>query len=614
MPFKNKTKEELLSIEEVESLPDYAGIIQDGYILVDVDDEVQSKVLLDVIKEKELDTLVYKTTRGIHTYWKVNSKCLTNKTNTFTAMGLKVDMKLGSRNSYACMKHEGILREKIYESDNGVGELPMFLSPVNYTFPFLEMESGDGRNSSLFSYILTLQSNGFDKGEIKDTIRLINDYVLEDGLDESEIEVILRDDAFSEDNFYGGESGNQFLIDKFANFMISEHNILKLDGELHIYDDGVYVAGNKRIERLMVSHIPMMRSTERSEVLKYIDILIIEDSVKSSPDLIPFRNGVYDVRDGSFIEFSEDYILTNKIDWNYNPGAYSKVADEMLNKLACNDSDIRSLLDEIIGYTFYRSNLLRKCFILTGDKRNGKSTYLEMLENILGRENRSALDMGELGERFKTAQLGTVLANIGDDINDGFIRDASTFKKLVSGDTVNVERKGLDPFDMENYSKLMFSANSIPRIKDDTGAVIDRIITVPFNNTFSSTDEDFNPNIRAELKATEVMEYGIIIGLKALREILDRKGFTESDKSTAKLDEYELENNPIKLFVHESDIQDIVNESTSQVYLNYQGFCVANGMHPLGRIVFVRNLCSELGLKNKQIQVGDSRLMCFIEG
>ena len=59
--------------------------------------------------------------------------------------------------------------------------------------------------------------------------------------------------------------------------------------------------------------------------------------------------------------------------------------------------------------------------MLTGEKRNGKSTFLSLIENLLGRDNCTSLDLKELGDRFKTAELFGKLANIGDDIGDEFI-------------------------------------------------------------------------------------------------------------------------------------------------------------------------------------------------
>lgn len=134
---------------------------------------------------------------------------------------------------------------------------------------------------------------------------------------------------------------------------------------------------------------------------------------------------------GELKPFSTDIVITNKIPWDYKPDAYSELADSTLNKLACGDAAIRALLEECIGYCFYRRNELGKAFILTGDKSNGKSTFLDCVKAILGDRNISALDLKELGDRFNTSMMFGKLANIGDDIGDDFLQGSqvSVFKK-----------------------------------------------------------------------------------------------------------------------------------------------------------------------------------------
>ena len=57
---------------------------------------------------------------------------------------------------------------------------------------------------------------------------------------------------------------------------------------------------------------------------------------------------------------AKQLVITNKIPWDYNPDAYNELADETLDRLACNDPVIRMLLEECIGYCFYRRNELGK--------------------------------------------------------------------------------------------------------------------------------------------------------------------------------------------------------------------------------------------------------------
>ena len=493
MKFKDVTPSELMNYEQVKSLPEYAGILSEDTILIDIDDFEQSEILMNIVEDLQLACRVYQTTRGKHFLFK-NKGVETCKTKVNLAIGLTADIKVGIKNSYSILKYKGKERPIIYDiyEDEEYGELPIWLTPIKTNTDFLNMKKGDGRNQALFNYILSLQSNGFSVDEARNCIKLINKYVLKDPLDERELEVVLRDDAFKKPMFF---EGKEFLFDKFAKYLISTHHIIKLNNQLHIYKDGIYVNDLSIIESEMITHISKLSKQKRQEVMSYIYISIRDNSERANAKYIAFNNGVLNIETNEFMNFSPNIIITNKINFNYNPNAYFEVGDKTLNKIACNDPKIRMLLEEVIGYTFYTRNELRKSFILIGDKANGKSTFLDMIKTILGDENTSALDLGELGDRFKTAELYGKLANIGDDIGDEFIANPAIFKKIVSGDRINAERKGQDPFDFNPHCKLLFSANNIPRIKDKSGAVLSRLIIVPFNAQFSSDDPDYDPYI-----------------------------------------------------------------------------------------------------------------------
>lgn len=588
LPFKNKPVSELRTLNEVKNLPEYAGILADEAILIDVDDFDQSEILMKIVEDHQLACRVYKTTRGKHFFFK-NNGVPTNKTKTRLACGLEADIKLGTRNSYSILKFDGkertILYDKFAEEEYSI--LPKWLFPIKVSMPFLTMEAGDGRNQALFNYILTLQSNDFSIDEVRETIKIINTYILKDPLSDSEIDTICRDDAFKKPIFY---NGNTFLFDKFATYLKNNNGLVRLNGQLHAYVDGIYVSRPGQIETLMIQHIPHLSAAKRTEVLKYLDLLVGENVEMADAKYIAFGNGIYDIITDEFTGFSPGTYITNQIKHNYNPNAYSEIADRTLNKMACGDPQIRLLLEEVIGYTFYRRNELRKAFILTGDKANGKSTYLDMIKTLLGDRNTKALDLKELGERFKTAELFGVLANIGDDIEDEFIPNPAMFKRLVSGEWVNAERKGESPFDFKNYSKFLFSANSIPRMKDKTGAALDRLIIVPFNARFSPDDPDFDPYIKYKLRSEESMEYLIQIGIQGLKRVLTNLAFTTSAKVQKELAEYNELNNPILLFFKETELDEIENQPTNMVYQKYQEFCLSNSFQPMSRIEFSRQV------------------------
>lgn len=571
----------LHSFDEVAELDEYAGIIAADSILIDVDDVEQSKKLLKIVEDNEILCRVLESRNGMHFLFKnsVVDKCYT-KVNL--ACGIIADIKSGFKNCYEVLKIDGKEREVIYDilEDEEYQELPKFLYPIKTKTDFLDMQAGDGRNQALFNYILTLQANGFSVDEARQAIRLINDYVLSDPLPADELETVLRDEAFQKPVFF---NKNVFLFEKFATFLKNQHHIIRLNNQLHLYKNGIYVSGQAEIEAEMIKHIPNLNKAKRSEVLAYLDIMIRENTPVSTPDYIAFANGVYNIKTDELKPFNPAYVIVNKIPWNYNADAADSGVDTVLNNISCGDASIRMLLEEMVGYTMYRRNELGKAFILTGGGKNGKSTFLTMVKRMLGLENISALDMKKLGDRFSTVMLFNKLANIGDDISDDFLSDPSEFKKIVTGELIDAEQKGQPKFQFEPYAKMMFSANSIPRIGKgrDSAAVLRRLVIIPFNATFDKSKADFNSYIIDSLSSASAMEYMIKLGIKGLKRVLASQEFTNSEKVQAEIDDFAITNNPVLGFFKENDLEDIENHVTKDVYLRYQKYCYDNGLNAI---------------------------------
>ena len=610
--FKDKP---LLSLSEVSDLTEYAGILAENIILVDIDDHDQSEILMTIVEDLQLDCRVYQTTRGRHFLFKNDNKVPQCHTGVKLVCGLTADIKVGVKNSYSILKFGG--EERFIEWDVEDGHdyqtLPDFLLPLKRCdIDLLNLAEGDGRNSTLYEYILKLNQLGISKDESREILKLINKYIFKTPLDESELETLSRDEAFPKDTFIG-KSG--FLHDQFAQYLINEKHIVRINGQLHIYKDGVYVSGVRDIESSMVSYLPQLKSNQRTETMKYIELIAKEVEVADAR-YIAFKNGVYNVMTGELTDFSPDFVITNQIPWNFVPEAYSEVCDKVLNKMACQDKQVRLLLEECIGYCFYRRNEMSKAFILTGEKSNGKSTYLEMVKNVLGEGNVSSLDLAELDERFSVAEMSGKLANIGDDISDEFMqgRSIATFKKIVSGNSIKAEFKGQDVFFFSPYVKLLFSANNIPRTKDKTGAVLRRLVIIPFNAVFSEQDEDYDPYIIYKLKEQDVMEYLVRLGVEALKRIIEQRKFSYSEKVNDALKEYETENNPVLMFLDEVGQSGIENQLTDEVYRRYKVFCIENGYSEMTKTTFSKELNRKFGLVSKMTRVDGKAIRVYRKG
>lgn len=610
MPFKDKPSSELLTLEEAQRYSEYAAVLSANAVLVDIDDYEQSEILFNVVKSKNLKCKVTATTRGKHFLFGAD-KPFVNRTHCKIGIGLTADFKGTNGSSLQVLKYNGKDREVLY--DTGEYEvLPKYLNPIKTNVNVLNMCEGDGRNNTLFSYILPLQQNEFTKEECRDCITVINDFVLKEPLSEDELKTVLRDGAFEKPTFF--TSKGSFLFDKFAKYLKQAENIIKINGKLYIYRNGIYESGDEAIEAAMIEHIPTLSRSKRQEVLSYLNLLVVKEGGLANANLIAFNNGVLNIIDGSFSDFSPEYIITNKIPHNYNPEAKSELLDGVMNKLACGDESVHKLLYQSIGYCFYRRNELRKSFFLLGEKRNGKSTFLDMVSTLLGEDNTANLDLCEIGDRFRTAELTGKLANIGDDINDEWVSNTAIFKKVVSGDTVTVERKGKDPYKLKSFAKFFFSANSLPRLGrgKDSRAVLDRLVIIPFEAKFSKEDPDYDPFIKYKLRDEEVMEALIAKSIPALRDVLAEQEFEHCIKVDKSMEDFERSNNPIlEFFADLEDDYSIENEPVKVVYQRYNTFCLSNNLQAISALEFQRQIKKEFDLVIKTIEVDKKRTRVY---
>lgn len=593
-PFKNI--DTLRTLEEVSNSNGYAGVLNENTILVDFDDEEMSIKALEIIKKEKLNCKVIQTNRGIHVYFKTNTiyKC---GTNIQLACGLVADIKCDI-NSYGILKIGGATRDVLYDSEI-YEEIPLYFRPIiSKEKQFLNKIEGD-RNNALYKYILILQNNSFDNEEIKNIIKFINANIFLEPLDNKEIDVILRDDSFKKRTF--NVNGKLSYLE-FAKHLVAEKNICRINNKLHMYHNGVYTSNINLIEATMLDYIPTLRSANRVETLKTIELLCIQNKELSSENYISFKNGIYDIENEILLRHDPKYLMLNQIPWNYVENTSNTFAEEILNQWACNDNSIKMLLEEIIGITFYRSNKISSSFILIGDKDNGKSSFIKLIRNILSNDNYSSVSLEDIESRFKNTEICGKLANLGDDIGDGYIPNTQIFKKLITGDRVQFERKGQDPFEYDNYGKLIFSANTIPKIKDETGAVIlKRIILVPFNADFSN--KKGNPDLYKQLNNPELVEYIICKSIKALKRVISNKGFTVSDKITKAKDNYIYNNDPVLQFIDEYGEDNITKYEVRDILNSYKSFCDDNDYKNFSSNYLSKGINKYLGFTKKKINI-----------
>jgi|SRR5690625_2640412 len=369
----------------------------------------------------------------------------------------------------------------------------------------------------------------------------------------------------------------KFLHHEMAKTLIHEYNIIILEGQIYYYDGKKYVHDEGFLKKKMTEFIEMIKEKERNEVIH--SIRYMADEKEHAPiNYIGLLNGIYDIESKKIMDHTPDLVFTNLINANYNPGAACKDIDNLFYKISNNDNEVIELLKEMLGYTIYRSNVLEKAFLLKGEAGSGKSTLLNAIAKFIGEENIESLSLSQLNEKFYTGLLKGKLANIGDDIPYRTIGDTSVFKKIATGERLMGEYKGESPFQFRPFAKLIFSANRVPRMNDNSKALIDRFIIVPLEARIRGTNEQ-DPFFEDKVTTDEARSYLLNIAIESLDKLLKKRRFTIPHIVHEELKEFDVMNDPIKEWLEEYEEvgKDLHEMPVASAYNEYKNFCEHNG-------------------------------------
>jgi|GEM_PF-1511646 len=386
---------------------------------------------------------------------------------------------------------------------------------------------------------------------------------------------------------------DRFMHDALALHMMNTLSIAKIRKRLSVYLDGLFTAERSAFDRLMLTIVPTLTIAQRNEVYAYISNVCMKVLQESPANFIGLKDYVLDIDSWSMYPYSPAVVISNRIQCNYSATAYHKELDEALNAYACGDPGVRALIEEMFGYCLYRRNELGVSFFLNGKGKNGKSTLLTLLARLLGEDNYSGLDLKDLNKQFINIEIVDKLANIGDDISDEYIADVSTFRKLVTGEPVTVRGLYEKPLKFRNYSKLIFSCNDMPVVRDKTDGFKRRLLLVPLNARFDITTPGFDPYFIDRISAPEALEYLLRIAIEGLKRVLANRGFTRCAVAVKATQAYVEQNNPLVNFV--AEMNDLSTMEASGVYLAYRNWAILNGFKPYNNIVFGRELHKQTG-------------------
>jgi P4 family phage/plasmid primase-like protien len=358
------------------------------------------------------------------------------------------------------------------------------------------------------------------------------------------------------------------------------------NGVLYVYERGVYVAAEDYVDALLQDLADDRWSRHlRNETLAWL--LGCSPGLVDGlgPDIINVRNGLLRWQGGKWRLRPHDPEVrsTVQLPVTFDREASCPLYDKLLETSAPDDAT-RDFLDEWSGYNLTSDYAHQKALMLGGQSGSGKSQYLHVLGELLGRGNMAAVMLQALGEnRFAVADLYGKLANICADISSHELRMTGIFKQLTGGDVIRAEKKHKDAFDFTNAAKLSFSANEIPTTSDATSAFFDRWVIVRFPHKFRGTNAE-RKNLGRQITTNPDEMSGVLNrALRGLARLRQKGQFTIGPAMREAQAEFRREADSAALFVSSlaTPGKPVKKRQGRELYESYRAWCDANGHRPL---------------------------------
>jgi len=388
--------------------------------------------------------------------------------------------------------------------------------------------------------------------------------------------------------------------------------------ELHIFRDGVYKPCEFWLKRLLqhawnisqlrkVKPLTVNKVNEIIAALRRMNYIPLAKFHESAKRYINVKNGLIDTTDWTLKPHRAEIYFLTQLNAEWDPNVEAKEWEEFLRKVT--DEKYIPVLQEFCGYCLLADCRFEKALAIIGPGGSGKSTFLEVIRNVLGDDNTTGFSIQQLeSERFARAELIGKLANIYNDLPYNAIEKSDIFKQLVSGDPIQVERKYRQPFLARIYAKLIFSANQLPPTKDMSSAFFRRWIIVPFPNPI----EDPDPTLKHKLCNDErIRNYVLKWMVEGLKRLL--KGGFSYNMSPEEIAEFYLEaSDSVMAFVKDHIVEDPQGKiRKSELYRLYVDYCKKHGYPAVSNVSFAIRLrryvnVEERRKKNERYWVGIS--------
>jgi len=314
----------------------------------------------------------------------------------------------------------------------------------------------------------------------------------------------------------------------------SELYIFKINGWQKLSEDELKGFVSKMIQVLLIGYTPT-QSTLNNVVEGLQKSTDVEELVENE-HYIGCGENMFDLNTFKVVKNSIDIFPKTRL--NLALDKNDEITDQIpkhfnqyMLELANYDDDLQYFLFQHTAVLLTADTKYRRGLILYGGAKNGKSVYIELVKSFFYSKDIVSKPLNELEGRFDKESLIDKSLMASHEIGQSRIQEqiVNDFKKLLSVESMHVDRKGKTQVEVTLDLKLIFSTNAVLNFPPEHAKALERRINIiPCEYYVEKADTSLIDKLQSEKK--EIFLYLMYVYqqiVKADIEYLENSRVTE---------------------------------------------------------------------------------------
>lgn len=318
----------------------------------------------------------------------------------------------------------------------------------------------------------------------------------------------------------------------------------------------------------------------------------------ADPLMLGTPGGVVDLRTGKMRDGRrEDYIsrAAKVSPTNETPQQWL----DFLNRIFPDSPEVVEFLQRLAGYSLTGLTREEKFFFLHGTGRNGKGTFLETLLHIMGDYSaKASAEVFLSGPQSDNNQNDLAMIDgarlvWGSEIPAGMRWNTATIKDLTGGDTITAKLLYKDKYSYKPQFTVIIAGNTKPSVGNVDVAMRERMVLVPFEQTFGDGEADTKLKERLLEESGGILRWAIEGACKYLKD-----GLVIPEAIRRASTEYLDSEDIVAIFLDDCCVADEeAFVASSDLFSRYKVWAEQQGMKPVGQRTLIKML-AERGIEN----------------